>query len=427
LVEYPRSQVMKVAAGSVIGTTIEWYDFFLYGYIAALVFPKIFFPPGYSQVAATILSLSTYAVGFVARPIGAMIFGHIGDRSGRRTGLLWDLVLMGIASLIIGLLPGYQVLGFGSLVIAALMRVLQGIGVGGEWGGATTWLTEYASQSKWRAFWGSWVQQGVPIGLLWASGMISIMSVNSDFFYSVGWRIPLFLGAIAAVAGIVIRLFLLESPLFERTKSEGKIEKMPSVKAWTRYWKLILLLAFSWAAQNASFYLYGTYAVDYQATLGMPKTLSSFAVTIASVISIFILIGFAILGDKIGRKQAMIIAFSWGLVFSFPYVLLIKQLDFGTTVLAQILMSIASIGSYSVLPAFFAESFPTQVRYSGAGLSYHMAAPFAGGLAPIITEALVGPNPSAYWYWFSTVFAVYFAISLVALMIVRDTKDKVME
>ncbi|MEM4884369.1 MAG: MFS transporter [Saccharolobus sp.] len=426
-----RSELIKVAAGTSIGTTIEWYDFFLYGYAATLIFPKLFFPPFESPITALLVSLSTYAVGFVARPIGAMIFGHIGDKVGRRSGLLWDLILMGLGTGIIGLLPSYAVLGFASLGIATACRILQGIGVGGEWGGATTWLTEYAANSKWRAFWGSWVQQGVPIGLLWASGTLGLFSsfpaTSPLAFFNYGWRIAFWIGGIAAIIGIIIRLALLESPLFKSIAEKRDISKIPSIEVWRKYWKTILLLAASWAAQNAGFYLYSVYSVHFLQGLGFSRQLALFSVTISSLVGIFIGIMFSLLGDKIGRRLGMIIAFGFGFIFSFPYVLLLLSRDFALILLAQLLMMIAILGSYAIIPAYFAEHFPTKYRYSGTGLSYHMAAPFAGGLAPLIVAALVGENYLANWWLFALVFLVYFGISLSALAVLKETKGKEME
>ncbi|TRM73960.1 MFS transporter, partial [Sulfolobus sp. A20-N-F8] len=384
-----------------------------------------------SPITALLISLSTYAVGFVARPIGAMIFGHIGDKLGRRTGLLWDLVLMGIGTGVIGFLPSYAVLGFGSLIIATIARILQGIGVGGEWGGATTWLTEYAAKSKWRAFWGSWVQQGVPIGLLWASGMLGLFASFPDSsplsLYNYGWRLAFWIGAIAAIVGIIIRLILLESPLFESILEKGEVSKVPSIEVWRKYWSKILLLAASWAAQNAGFYLYSVYSVDFLVGLHFSRNLALLSVTISSLIGIFITIAFSIYADKIGRRIGMITAFGFGFIFSFPYVLLLLKLNFLLILLAQLLMVIAVLGSYAIIPAFFAENFPTKYRYSGTGLSYHMAAPFAGGLAPLVVAALIGENYANNWYFFGLIFAIYFAISLASLAVLKETKGKELE
>ncbi|QXJ30810.1 MFS transporter [Saccharolobus shibatae] len=429
--EISTGQVIKVAVGTSLGTTIEWYDFFLYGYAASLIFPKLFFPPSYNPLTALLVSLSTYAVGFVARPVGAMIFGHLGDKLGRRTGLLWDLILMGIGTGIIGFLPGYSQIGFLALTIATISRILQGIGVGGEWGGATTWLTEYAAKSRWRAFWGSWVQQGVPIGLLWASAILGLFatfpSSSPLALLNYGWRIAFWIGAIAAVIGIVIRLALLESPLFERVIEKGEVSKIPSIEVWRKYWSKILLLAASWAAQNAGFYLYSVYSVTFLSGIGFPKSLGLLSVTVSALIGIFITVLFGILSDKIGRRLGMMIAFGFGLAFSFPYVLLLFSKSFSIILLAQILMVVAVLGSYAIIPAFFAENFPTKYRYSGTGLSYHMAAPFAGGLAPIIVADLVGEKYLVNWWAFGAVFAAYFIISLIALAVLKETKGKEMD
>lgn len=427
-----RSQVIAVAAGAVIGTTIEWYDFFLYGYAATLIFPKLFFPPYYSPLTALLISLGTYTVGFVARPVGAWIFGHIGDRFGRRTGLLWDLVLMGLGAAIVGSLPGFSVLGFGSLAIATAARILQGIGIGGEWGGASTWLVEHAARSRWRVFWGSWVQQGVPMGLLWASGILSLFAAfppNSPLsLYNYGWRIAFWIGAAAAIIGIIIRLYLAESPLFEDVRSRGEIARAPWIEVWKNHWRTILLLAASWAAQNAWFYLYSVYAVTFLKGIGFPAGPALLTVAISSIVGIFLILGFAILADRIGRRLTLLIVWLAGIVVSFPYVLLLMTRNFALILLAQFIIGIPVIyGSYAIFPTFFAEHFPTKYRYSGVGLSYHLAAPFAGGLAPLLVAAFVGEQYLAHWWVFALIGMLYIILSLTATAVLRETKGKELE
>jgi len=242
-----------------------------------------------------------------------------------------------------------------------------------------------------------------------------------------GWRIAFWIGAIAAVIGIVIRLALLESPLFERVIEKGEVSKIPSIEVWRKYWSKILLLAASWAAQNAGFYLYSVYSVTFLTGIGFPKSLGLLSVTVSALIGIFITVLFGILSDKIGRRLGMMIAFGFGLAFSFPYVLLLFSKSFSIILLAQTLMVVAVLGSYAIIPAFFAENFPTKYRYSGTGLSYHMAAPFAGGLAPIIVADLVGEKYLVNWWAFGAVFAAYFIISLIALAVLKETKGKEMD
>ncbi|MEM3515926.1 MAG: MFS transporter, partial [Saccharolobus sp.] len=215
-----------------------------------------------------------------------------------------------------------------------------------------------------------------------------------------------------------------ESPLFKSILEKRDISKIPSIEVWRKYWKTILLLAASWAAQNAGFYLYSVYSVDFLQGLGFSRQLALLSVTISSLVGIFIAVMFSLLGDKIGRRLGMTIAF--GFIFSFPYVLLLSR-DFALILSAQLVMMIAILGSYAIIPAYFAEHFPTKYRYSGTGLSYHMAAPFAGGLAPLIVAALVGENYLANWWLFALVFLVYFGISLSALAVLKETKGKEME
>jgi MFS family permease len=208
------STKVGATALATIGVSLEWFDFFAYGTAAALVFPHYFFPPKYPYFWALVLSLVTYLVGFVARPVGAIVFGHIGDRYGRKAGLTWDLVLMGLGTLAIGLTPGYQQIGYLGITLVSIFRILQGLGLGGEWGGATTFIEEFAADSRWRAFWGSWVQQGVPIGLLMGSGLFTLFSsiYKGEAFITFGWKLVFWIGAIVAIIAVILRAIFLETP-----------------------------------------------------------------------------------------------------------------------------------------------------------------------------------------------------------------------
>ncbi|QXJ35457.1 MFS transporter [Saccharolobus shibatae] len=418
--------VIKVALASTIGSIIEWYDFFLYGIVASLVFPRLFFPPGYSLAAATLLSLTTYAVGFIARPIGAFIFGHIGDKQGRRTSLLLDLVIMGLASLIIGFLPSYRVIGFGSIIIAAIVRLIQGIAVAGEWAGAVTWLVETASGSRWRAFWGSWVYQGGQMGLISATLAVAFLGFNASFFLHTGWRIAFWVGALVAFIGIIIRFLLIESPLFQKIKINGEINRYPSLQVWKEYYGTIILLALGWVALNALTYIYSTYAILYETELHVARTIASLEVTIATAFSMLLLIIFSIIGDKLGRKKVLYILYAIGIIFSFPYAALLREGTPVAGIIAQLLITLP-IAGFAIIPAFFAEQFPTRFRYSGTGLSYNIATPIGGALSPILLQAFIGTNVLGNWWVIGTVILIYFIISISALTFLKETRGKEMK
>jgi metabolite-proton symporter len=390
--------LVEVVAASTIGTTIEWYDFFLYGTMAALVFPKLFFPNA-DPFVGQILSFTTFLVGFIARPIGAIIFGHLGDRIGRKSTLVATLLLMGISTLIIGFMPGYAQIGAAAAIIVSILRFLQGLGVGGEWGGSVLLAIEHGHAGR-RGFLGSWPQVGVPAGLLLSTIVVAIMSnISVDQFAVTGWRVPFYLSAVLVVIGLVIRLRIFETPLFRALQQENRLAKAPVVDVLQQNWKYVLLAAGTRINENACFYLFATFIASYGTTvLGFSRDFVLLAVSIAAAIELFTIPVFGYVSDQLGRKRQYMIGTAFLFVFAFPYYALLGSKD-QTLALIAIVVSLAGGHAmvYSMTAALFSELFGTRLRYSGSSLGYQLTAPIAGGLSPIIATALLAQFNKAFW------------------------------
>jgi len=374
---------------STVGTAIEWYDFFLYGTAAALVFPQLFFPNA-SHFAGVLASFATYAVGFAARPVGAAIFGHWGDRIGRKATLISTLMIMGIASVLIGVLPSYATLGALAPVLLVVLRLVQGLGVGGEWGGSVTLAMEWGNPRR-RGFIASWPQVGVPIGLLLSTGAVSLTShLAGDAFESWAWRIPFLASAVLIGLGLWVRLGVLDSPLFAREKEAERIEKLPTVEVIKRHPKEILLSAMLRMSEQMPFYIFTVFVLEYGTDeLGFGKNFLTNSVAAAAALSLIMVPLFGHLSDKIGRKRmytiGAVVTFAWAI----PYFALLNQKDPTLAFIAIFLSLIPHDMQYGPQAALIAETFRTKLRYSGAGLGYQLASVFAGGPAPLLAAYLL--------------------------------------
>ncbi len=391
-----RSSMGIVIFSSTLGTAIEWYDFFLYGTMATLVFPKVFFPTT-NQFVGTLLSLFTFLVGFIARPFGGALFGHLGDRVGRKSTLIATLLLMGISTLIIGFLPGYATLGIAAPLILVVLRLGQGLGVGGEWGGSVLLAMEYGHRRN-RGFWASWPQMGVPIGLILSTVVVNIVqsTSGSGFLASTGaltgaWRIPFFVSALLIIIGLYVRLSVLEPPLFAEVKARNREASAPILAAFRHSTPEILLSAGARFVEQAPFYLFSTFVITYGVDkMGFDKTLILNAITIAAVIELFTIPIFAALSDRFNRRAWYLIGCVLMAAFAFPYFMLMNSGSAGLFILAVVLsLGLFHAWVYGPQAALIAERFGTRARYSGASLGYQLAAPFAGGLAPIIALLLL--------------------------------------
>ena len=400
---------------------IEWYDFFLYGTASALVFNKLFFPQ-FDDFAGQMASFATNAVGFFARPLGGVIFGHFGDKLGRKSMLVTTLMMMGVATFLIGLLPTYESIGVWAAVLLVLLRFIQGVGVGGEWGGAVLMAVEHGRTGR-RGFLGSWVQAGVPVGLLLANGVFSAMSrsLSESAFMSWGWRVAFLLGGVLLGVGMFIRLRIIESPVFLQAKQSTPGPRMPVLEAIRQHPRNVQLAMGARFAENAFFYIFTVLVLSYGTQqLGLEKQSLLRAVLIGSAVQCFAIPFFGALSDRVGRRPVYLGGALFSLVFAMPFFWMIGTRDSTLVVLAVVLGLIGHSAMYGPQAAFFSELFGTRVRYSGASLGYQLASPLAGGLAPIIATWLLkksGGDP-----WPVAVYLMIMAvITLVCVWLARET------
>ncbi len=382
------SSIRKVAAASLIGTTIEWYDFFIYGTAAALVFGSLFFP-SFSPTAGTLAAFATFGVGFLARPVGGIIFGHFGDRIGRKAMLVISLTMMGIATVLIGLLPSYETIGIAAPILLVLLRFVQGLGVGGEWGGAVLMAVEHSPPER-RGFYGSWPQMGVPAGLILSNLVfLAVARLPDAAFTAWGWRIPFLLSIVLVGVGLFIRLRLMESPAFSRVQETQTVARMPIMDVLRTYPKQVLLAAGAFIVINAYFYILVSYLINYATeAAGMSRGAILTVVLLSSVVSFFAIPYFAALSDRFGRRPLYLIGVVGMGVSAF---LLFWATDTGSfwLVLPAHIFGLGALSvSYGPQAAFYAEMFGTRVRYSGISLGYQGGSIFGGALAPIIATWL---------------------------------------
>lgn len=393
----PENSVSRVVLASLIGTTIEWYDFFLYGTAAALVFDQLFFPT-LDRWAGTMASFGTYAVGFFARPVGGVVFGHYGDRMGRKSMLVTTLMLMGVATFLIGLLPTYDQIGMAAPALLVLLRFVQGFGVGGEWGGAVLMAVEHGHRGR-RGLYGSWVQAGVPAGLLLANGVFMLASLMPDeHFLSWGWRVPFLVGIALLAVGTFIRLQIVESPLFARVRDERQQAKIPFFEVLRRHPRNVLLAMGARFADNGSFYVFTVFVLTY-ATLevGVARAAVLNGVLVASAVQFVVIPAFGLLSDRVGRRPVYLAGAAAVALFAFPFFWLIDTGSVPLVGLSIVVALVAHAAMYAPQAAFFSELFGTEVRYTGASIGYQLASPLAGGLAPMICVALLKWSDGAPW------------------------------
>lgn len=385
----PRA-LKRVVWASFVGTTLEWYDFFVYGAVAALVFNKVFFP-GHDPTVGLLLSFATFAVGFVARPFGALLFGHFGDTLGRKRVLVATMLLMGVATVGIGLLPSYAQAGVVSAYLLVLLRLVQGIALGGEWGGAVLIVAEHGDPGR-RGIHTSWTQLGVPVGNLLSVGVLALVSgvLSDGDFVSWGWRIPFLLSAVLVFVGLWARTGIAESPEFAALAAGGKVSRRPLVELVRDHPKALLIACCIRIGTDVAFYISTLFVLTYVSTaLGLDKTIALRGVLIASAIQIVLIPWFASLSDRYGRQRIFLIGSVGAALWSFPFFAL---LDTREPVLIMVSICVAVTLwalMYGPLAAFISELFPAQVGYSGVSLGFQLAGIFGGGLAPLIATALM--------------------------------------
>jgi MFS family permease len=416
-------QLRRALLASTVGTTIEWYDFLLYGTVAALVFGRVFFP-GSDPLVGVLQAFGTFFIGFVGRPIGAAIFGHYGDRIGRKATLIVTLLITGIATFAVGLVPSYDSIGIWGAILLTIIRLVQGIGVGGEWGGSVLLAMEWAQTNKHRGFIASWPQFGAPAGLFLANCAVLFFSwYAGDQFYTWGWRIPFFLSAIMVIVGLWIRLGILETPVFRKVMEEERIERVPVLEVLKRQPKQVLLTALLRLPEQGPGYIVGAFIFTYGTqVLHQSRDFLLLGVIAQTVLGFMWVTVSGALSDRVGRKNMYMAGCAIQAVFGFVYFAMLNTMN-PTIIFIAIAISLLPVMTlYGPEAALIAESFSPRLRYSGASLGYQLASVIAGGPAPIIATALFAA------YHSSVPIALYFVavgvIGLISTALLADYTNK---
>src|SRR5215831_9180280 len=418
-----QAQLRRALIASTVGTTIEWYDFLLYSTVTGLVFGKLFFPKS-DPLVGVLEAFAIYTVGFIARPIGAAIFGHYGDRIGRKGALIATLLLTGLTTFAVGFVPTYDQIGIWGAVLLTIIRFIQGVGVGGEWGGSVLLSMEWARTNAHRGFITSWPQLGGPAGLLLANIAVLVFSrISGDQFLVWGWRIPFFLSIIMVAVGLYIRLGILETPAFRRLVAENRIERVPVVEVIRRQPKSIILTALARTAEQAPAYIYLAFVFAYGTqVLHQPRDFLLTALITAGLFSFVTIPVSGHLSDRFGRKRIYLIGTVATGIFGFIYFAMLNTMVPGWIFLGIVLSFVPHDVMYGPQGALIAECFTPRLRYSGASIGYQLASVVAGGPAPLIATALLAATGSGF------VIAAYIAfcaiVSIIATVLLPDYTNR---
>ena len=418
------ASLARSALAATVGTTIEWYDFQIYGLAAALIFNAQFFP-NVDPVAGTLLSFATFAVGFIARPIGAVIFGHMGDRIGRKSTLITTFILTGTATLLVGCLPNYATIGLFAPLLLVLLRLLQGIGLGGEWGGAVLMMTESRAQHR-RGLLGSLPQLGSPGGLVIATLVFTGTSatMSAAQFAAWGWRLPFLLSLVLVLIGTFARIAMPESAAFAQAKRTNAIAAFPLAETLKTQWREVLLAAGLFLVTSGGFYVYVTFMVAYGSTnLGLTRELMLNGVLTFAIAELLIIVPVCAFSDRIGRRPVFVLAAVFTIAFAFPLFWLINTKVTSLIMLGMAIGGVANGVLFGIMGSFGPELFKTSIRYTGASLGYQLSAALGGGLTPLIATALVKWAGGSYWpapAWLAGLACV----SLIAALLAPETRSK---
>ncbi|MGW3349562.1 MFS transporter [Nonomuraea rubra] len=416
------NRATRAAGAAFVGTTIEWYDFYVYATAAALLFDDLFFPNASSPTVALMASFATYTVGFFARPLGGIVFGHFGDRVGRKSALVVTLLMMGAATFVVGLLPTYESIGALAPVLLVLLRFVQGLAVGGEWGGAALMAVEHAPEGK-KTFYGGFAQLGNPAGALLATGAFSLMSLfGEDALQSWGWRVPFIVSAVLVLVGLFIRLRVEESPVFEQADKTG----VPIKEVFRTSWRSVLLGIGTLPVAIGGYYILTTFLLSYATgpSVGASEQLILNGLSFASFVELVATLGIAWLGDRFGSRKVAIVFLALTAVLAVPQ---FAVLGSGNAVLIFALlglMRLVTSGTYGPMAAILAEMFPPSVRYTGISLAYQGAGAIFGGLSPLVATALVAAYGGAAWPAVALLVGMC-VLSVICLAVAPRHRDRV--
>ncbi len=412
-----RKRKRVVVLSTLIGATVEWYDFFIFGTMSALFLNELFFP-NVDAMTGTLLSFMAFATAWFARPIGGIVAGHIGDRIGRKTVLYWSFILMGVATTAIGLLPTYETAGVVGAILLVALRILQGLSVGGEYGGAVVTLVEHAEPSR-RGFYGTLSQVGTLLGLLLGTLTFFLIAVvERDSLLTWGWRVPFLLSAALLLVGVYIRSKMEESPDFVKVREAGEIEAQPLLEVVRRYFRQFLSVFFAQGAPNAFFYTCVVFMVSYGVrTGGFTQSQMLGAVCVGAIVEIITLPLFGTLADRIGRRKVFVFGIVFLCLSAVPFFLAVQSKSFGALLLGYVaIMGIGHSSALAAVPALFAEMFPPRVRFTGLSAAYQLSGALLAGPLPIVATLLIASAGGSLWLFAGYLIAIG-VVSLIAIML----------